>query len=240
VTPSRFAEIEKERVTRRRKFRFRRYHANSHILIITLPTELHESLHLELYQRYRDQLVRQDKQETWKSMGSTTFRARGHPGGDGGEGDSTGGPESERSGPDGWPTLVIEAGDSESLDGLRADMRWWFSTSEHNVKIVLLAKFDHRQHQILLECWEEEAAISRPGATTTRRAATLQPVLRQSISISRNQGTDPISYNVTRGALVLRFRLLYLRAPCPQEADFVIGVPDLQRYAEMVWSSVRA
>lgn len=46
---------------------------------------------------------------------------------------------------------VFEAGDSESLDELPADMRWWFATSEHDVKIALLAKFDHRRHKIILE-----------------------------------------------------------------------------------------
>lgn len=67
--------------------------------------------------------------------------------------------------------------------------------------------------------------------------------ITQSIRISRNQATDPILYNITtrKGALVLRFRLLYLRDPGPQEGDFVIGVPDLQLYvnAEMVWSEFR-
>jgi hypothetical protein len=35
----------------------------------------------------------------WKTKGATTYRAReGHPGGDGGEGDSTGGPIPDRLG----------------------------------------------------------------------------------------------------------------------------------------------
>ncbi|RYP49384.1 hypothetical protein DL768_004890 [Monosporascus sp. mg162] len=131
---------------------------------------------------------------------------RGRPGGDGGEGDSSGGPYPERYGVGQWPTLVIEAGYSQSLAGLHADMRWWFSTSNHDVKIVILAKLDRRQHEIILERWEEEAAPARLGATTTRRAARaagLQPVLRQRITISRNEATDPVSYDVSRGALVL-------------------------------------
>ncbi|KAK3940411.1 hypothetical protein QBC46DRAFT_449511 [Diplogelasinospora grovesii] len=239
VSPSNFTQIERERENYNRGIRFRRYHANSGILIITLPTKLHEALHLHLYEQYRDQLVQMGMQRSWKSMGSATYRTRGDPGGDdGGEGDSTGGPL-ERGGPDKWPTLVIESGDSGSLAQLHADMKWWFSASDHDVKIVLLAKFDHRQREIVLEKWEEEGTAARAGATTTRQTPTLQPVLRQKITISRDQTTDPASYNVTTGALVLRFQLLFLRDPGPQERDFTISIPDLQWYAECIWSEVR-
>ncbi|KAK0648474.1 hypothetical protein B0T16DRAFT_408246 [Cercophora newfieldiana] len=54
VSPSQFTEIEREREKRRRRFRFRRYDSESRILTITIPTGIHEALHLELYLRYRD------------------------------------------------------------------------------------------------------------------------------------------------------------------------------------------
>ncbi|KAK0701624.1 hypothetical protein B0T26DRAFT_795046, partial [Lasiosphaeria miniovina] len=98
-------------------------------------------------------------------------------------------------------------------------MRWWFQTSNHEVKIVILAKFDDEQHHILLEKWEEEISIPQ-GAIMRSRAApisqqngVLNPVKRQSITIIRDETTNPVSYNVTRGALVLGFRLLFLRDP---------------------------
>jgi len=236
VSPSSFAEIERERAKQRRKFRFRRYQSDRHILFITIPTRLHEALHLELYQGYRDQLVTSGRQSSWSTIGTATCRAQqGHPGGDGGEGDSTGGPRPERVWKGAWPTLVIEAGDSESLAGLRHDMRWWFSTSDHQVRIVLLAKFEHTRCAIILEKWEEESSIARPGAMTTRHAAALQPVLRQTITITQDATTDPVSYNVARGALVLGFKLLFLRDPGPGEGDFVLSVRELEDYAERVW-----
>ncbi|MBE3045126.1 hypothetical protein IMZ48_21750 [Candidatus Bathyarchaeota archaeon] len=172
-------------------------------------------------------------------QGSRTLRAAGgHPGGDGGEGDSTGGPSPEREGIGRWPTLVIKAGDSESLRQLEADMRWWFDKSNHDVKIVLLAKFDRRSSRIILQKWEEETPSARTGATTTRRPPPLQPVLRQEITISRDQSTDPLTYNVARGVLVLGFRLLFLRDPGLQDGDFVISIEDLERYARAVWTYV--
>ncbi len=173
--------------------------------------------------------------DNWVAEGNTTFRrSRGHPGGDSREGDSTGGPQPERGLNGAWPTLVIEAGDSESLPALRNDMRWWFSASNHDVKIVLLAKFDHSSRQIMLERWEEVAS-QQQRATATRASPALIPELQQAITINRDITTNPVSYNVVSGGLVLKFRLLFLRDPDLGEGDFVIGVPGLQRYAQLVW-----
>ncbi|KAI1089235.1 hypothetical protein F5B19DRAFT_467976 [Rostrohypoxylon terebratum] len=230
VSPRHFEEISSQEP---RRFRLRRYHADKEILIITIPNALHEALHIELYQSYVYQLWRKGI-ESWRSIGSTTLRPRGHPGGDGGEGDSSGGPRPARAYKDSWPTLVIEAGDSESLGALRDDMRWWFSASDHQVNIVVLAKFDRSDQRIIIDRWEEEAQI-RPGATTTRRPASnaVKPVLRQSITITRDAATD--SCHVARSALVLSFRLLFLRDPGPLEGDFIISIADLQAYARNVW-----
>jgi len=143
-------------------------------------------------------------------------------------------------GMDDWPTLVVEAGYSESLNQLRNDMRWLFSESNHDVKVVILAKFDHRQHSILLERWEEQEWPPQRVITRSRAAVQQQdrfaPILRQVITITRNTTTNPASYNVSRGALVLGFKLLFLRDAGPEEGDFVISVEELQEYAERVWS----
>ncbi|KAI0845975.1 hypothetical protein F5Y00DRAFT_152756 [Daldinia vernicosa] len=229
------SDFEELCLREKRPFRIRRYHASEGILIVTIPTELHESLHLDLHRIYDHKLFRNGQARGWKAIGSTTFRPRGHPGGDGGEGDSSGGPKPTRHAIGAWPTLVIEAGDSESLSALQDDMRWWFSASDHDVKIVLLTKFDHQNQRIIIERWEEESQ-NLQGATNTRRVTsgnTLQPVLRQSIVITRDIPTD--SYHVTRGALVLSFRLLFLRDPGPQESDYIISITELQDYARDVW-----
>jgi hypothetical protein len=115
-------------------------------------------------------------------------------------------------------------------------MRWWFARSEHQVKIVLLVKFERTRETLTMEKWEEEPTSARPGATTTRHAAALQPVLRQTITITRDPTTDPASFNVTSGALVLGFRLVFLRDPGHGEGDFVFSVEELKDYARTVWS----
>ena len=173
-------------------------------------------------------------------MGSATLRTTlGHPGGDSG-GDSTFGPRPKRSGGRDWPTLVIEAGHSQTLEGLRRDMRWWFGASDHQVKIVLLAKFNHDQREIILEKWVEVPALARQGAMTTRAAARFDQRCSQVITITQTPNitdTDPNRLNptsdtVTRGALRLEFDRLFLRQPGQGERDVMIDVPQLQMYAE--------
>src|SRR6266566_9074696 len=181
-------------------------------------------------------------------IGAATRRAEGRPrpGGDKGEADSTGGPRPARSGPGAWPTLVIEVGDSASLAGLGDNMGWWFRTSNHQVKMVLLAKFDHNRREIHVEKREEEPqATARPGAMTTRpvaaaiAAGALAPVHRRATTtIITKNATNPPTCNVG-GTLVLSFGLLFLRDAGPGEGDFVISVPDPQFYAECVWPQVR-
>ncbi|KAH6640269.1 hypothetical protein F5144DRAFT_589785 [Chaetomium tenue] len=216
-----FTDIKYARQEHRRKFCFRFYDSNSRILILTIPTYIHEQLHLGLYTECFGQIHDMGLSKSWKSIGSGEFSVQVYSGRRGKEGDSTGGPKPERASKGAWPTLVIEAGYSETLANLRLDMQRWFSMSNHEVKIVLLAKFDGTN--IILEKWEEEDP---------------EPVLRQSITITRNTATNPISYDVARGALVLSFRLLFLRDPGPGERDVVIGVQELGEYAENVWVEV--
>ncbi|KAK3940458.1 hypothetical protein QBC46DRAFT_125929 [Diplogelasinospora grovesii] len=250
VSPKDFTEIEKEREARRRKFRFRRYQAESEILIIAIPTAAHEQLHHYLNIRIIIGIAGMGLEHDWRSSGSTTFRPRGHPGGDGGEGDSSGCPISQRPGGQDWPTLVIEAGYSQSLEGLRADMQWWFSASNHQVKIVLLVKLDQSRGEIILEKWQEVSAPPPPRQGPITRAAAaatqLQPSRDQLIAITRAPGItnthpnrfNPTSYIVTSGALRLEFEHLFLRPPGPGEADIIISMLQLQKFAENVWRVV--
>ncbi|KAK3362856.1 hypothetical protein B0T25DRAFT_20258 [Lasiosphaeria hispida] len=140
-----------------------------------------------------------------------------------------------------WPTLVIEAGDSSSLEELRRGMRWWFSTSNHEVKIVLLAKLDRAGRRIILVKWVETTPPPRPGPTT-RAASIRTPNCVQEITIDWTKNTPieiPTSYVVTRGDLRLEFSLIFLRPPeNPREHDILITAPRLQVWASTVWETV--
>ncbi|KAI1461508.1 hypothetical protein F4805DRAFT_414398 [Annulohypoxylon moriforme] len=53
ISPTDFEEINRQEP---RRFRLRRYHADREILIITIPNDLHEALHIGIYRRYDYQL----------------------------------------------------------------------------------------------------------------------------------------------------------------------------------------
>ncbi|KAK0701779.1 hypothetical protein B0T26DRAFT_530007 [Lasiosphaeria miniovina] len=176
----------------------------------------------------------------WVPMGSKIVRGQGdRHGGDGAEADSSGGPMPGRELEVDWPTLLVEAGDSETLAELRNNMKWWFSASDNQVKIVLLAKFDRVQDHIILEKWIEAPAPSQPGAST------LIPDCAQVITITRDPGitnTDPLQFDHTSyivsssGALRLEFDHLFLRQPAAKgEGDIIISIQDLQAYTVNFW-----
>lgn len=239
-----FAKIEQERDASGRKFRLFHF-ADSKLLIITVPTFPHETLHRRLDDIIFSQALQMGLGDEWQCQGATTFRPTNGAGA-GGEGDSSRRPRSQRPLPRDWPTLVIEAGMSQTLNGLRDKMRWWFRASNHAVKIVLLAKLEQHQQRVILEKWKEVPTNpSRPGPTT-RAATALGPDCAQGITITRAVGitdTDPnrfnpASYVVISGALRLDFVDLFLRQPAQGEGDIIITVPQLQDYAAWVWRAV--
>lgn len=217
-----------------RKLRLKRYYADRRSLIVTIPTSMHEVMHHDLLLRICYQLYDQNLHLEWQPMQSTTFPTQSRDRG-GGQGDSSGGPGSRIGGA--WPTLVIEAGYSQSLAALRQQMRWWFDISDHQVKIVVLVKIYLGQGQINIEKYQEEQRQPRAGATLTRAAAALTPYLDQNITIVRHgESADSLtSYTVTRGALRLDFERLFRRQPMGEERDIVITEEQLQQYAAGIW-----
>ena len=160
-------------------------------------------------------------------------------------GDSTGGPAPQRGSRGARPTLVVEAGDSETLEELRNEMRRWFESSDHQVKIVLLAKSDGISGEIILEKWVEAQAQAGPsgtGATTTpavirgavaaQEAPQLVPDRSQVITITPDaRVTDSLgywnrfhssAYAVAGGDLRLEFDCLFLRSLCELTAFRIV------------------
>ncbi|KAJ4199734.1 hypothetical protein NW767_008150 [Fusarium falciforme] len=232
VSQEAYASITKERSHQGRSFRIKRYYSELQLLIVTIPTEAHELLHSQLYVYIHSAAIQMGLGPEWVSLGTKTCRAHGHPNGDGGEGDSSGGPRNRPVGSR-WPTLVIEAGYSQSLANLRADMRWWFSASNHQVKIVLLVKYDSGAGHVVIEKWQEVSSTSRQGATTTRAAASLTPTRNQVITVDR--GPNSTSHTVLRGPLRLEFELLFLRAPGQGEGDVVVSANEIQDAIGPIW-----
>ncbi|EPE05346.1 dead deah box dna helicase [Ophiostoma piceae UAMH 11346] len=219
-------------------------------IIVTCPTLHHERAHLEVYARVYSALMRMGVEDQWTHSGSAELDAQGGASGSG-QGDSSGGPLSRRDQVDDdfWPTLVVEAGASQSLPSLRIKARWWFAASNFHMKVVVLVKLIAATFTIQIEQWVAEArGPQRHGATTTWAGrAAKQPVLEQQVSIDW-VGLSPLNqtpfnrralanFRVVGAPLVLRFEDLMERPPVPAagEHDVVISEANLQMVAKCVW-----
>ncbi|KAF8316268.1 hypothetical protein F5887DRAFT_906941, partial [Amanita rubescens] len=244
VSLANFNRISSEREKRGLGFRLSLYTADSGRLIVTIPTVVHEALHLFLKDTIRsiNSIMGVPRGELLSTR-ATTFTNLDDAGGvrSQGEGDSSLCPRVCLR-PNGFPTVVIEAGYTKSWDSLRQKARWWFAASHFDVKIVILAKFDpsSRGGRITIEKWKAVEAVLRPGVRTWAQAnVPAQATCIQSIHITcralGNDLEDPASYDVT-DSLCLEFVDVYLRQPTGQlEGDSVIDIEELQAYAADFW-----
>ncbi|CAH0019521.1 unnamed protein product [Clonostachys rhizophaga] len=235
VTPQVYDILDKYRESKGRKYRFKRFYPEQSLLIITLPTECYEVMHREIDYQIHRRISAMGL--GWLPCGGATYRQQ--PGGAAGEGDSSGRPfePQDRA----WPTLVIEAGYSQSLEALRRELKWLFSESDHKVKLVLLVKMHSPSRQeITIETWRERLPERRSGAMSLRAIggdSGLRPCLQQAINITRAPDASPIlpeSYCVTGGALRLEFADLFDRQPREGEGDIIIQVEDLRKIAAII------
>jgi len=218
-------------------------------MIITIPTAKHEGLHRVLDDCFRDDAVSMGLRREFFPIGSTTYKDKDANGNIvlEGEGDSCRKPAS-RLNEDDYPTLVIEAGWSQTLKELQEKARWWFDKSKGDVKIVLLVKSSLGSNHIRIEKWKLAPATSRQGATTTRAATAMTPQCVHVVEIARAAGInnghpnqfDPASYVVTSGPLQLEFIDIFLRQPIPPgERDLVLSNTILQEYAADLWRAMQ-
>ncbi|KAK3324907.1 hypothetical protein B0H66DRAFT_636439, partial [Apodospora peruviana] len=144
------------------------------------------------------------------------------------EPDSAGGPDPDRAGDEDWPTLVVQAGYSESYNYLFRDMARWFVLSNHDVKIVLLVHWNRQTREITLERWEEEERSSPAREGVNVRILKCQ----QTIIITRHRCRGEPFGNmymeaVAGGDIVLKFSSLFLREPRGRpESDIVVTEGD--------------
>ncbi|RFU34810.1 hypothetical protein B7463_g1551, partial [Scytalidium lignicola] len=221
VSPRVFDIIENHRRDLGSAVRFT-YFADISTLIIKVVVEPHESAHLELGAAM---IIRASQmgisRREFKAIGSTR-----HHGVDASqkEGDSSYINRAIRLNPGDWPSIVIEAGYSESLPRLRNDMKWWIDRSGGEVRIVLLVKLSPITRNMVIEKW-----IPR-----------LQPRQNEGIQVATidiTSSTNPPT--VTRDPLILEFDKVFLRpANPPNEQDIQFTRQHLEQYASLVWDDV--
>ena len=136
-----------------------------------------------------------------------------------------------------WPTIVIQAGWSESLRKLQVDAGFWLEDSGEEVKIVLLFSISRRARTIIIEKWENRPVpANRPVTRSLMRAAgNVQTATQiQAITIDSNSNT------VNGAPLTLEFRKIFLRqAVPPLEHDFTFTAQDLSEFATDLWAGLQ-
>ncbi|CAK7226803.1 hypothetical protein SCUCBS95973_006322 [Sporothrix curviconia] len=190
--------------------------------------------------------------DQWVMFGAATLAALSGVSAAGqGEADSSGGPWLQHDGSvRAWPTLVIEAGVTQTLSSLRMRARWWFTASDYAMKAGRAGE----SHLGYLLDSNREVDCAGAGAATPRcdasRAARRQLVLDQELLINWI-GPVPLPqtpvahralehFAVEGAPLVLRFQDLMDRQPIAATGEHDVSVPEaeLQFLAHQVWYRV--
>lgn len=103
---------------------------------------------------------------------------------------------------DGWPTLVIEAGVSESLPRLQADSSWWFKHSGGMTRFVIVIAIRNSTKKIFIQKWQL-APVGSPNPLTKayieqlRQTSAMAPLLPQPVAMQQAYCAQEIEVSVT-------------------------------------------
>jgi len=236
VTKDHLAQIDDQRASIEKGIRLTHY-IDTDLLIVKVPTAEHEQAHLSLSDEVNHKLegMGLPRRSMW-GCGSTTYVGFTVSK----EGDSTYKPQWCRAGKDSWPTLVFEAGVSETLSKLRSDADWWLTNSRGEVKIAIVISIKSEQKSLLIEKW---CLRPRTPAAPATRANPPVATKMQELTIIRNPPipTPPgniATYAVAGAPLILEFEKLLLRAPVLPEGDVIFTTADLQAWAGEFWRMI--
>ena len=197
------------------------------ILIVKVPTAEHEVVHERFKIRLAIIAAGMGLEYEFCPLGATTYKTLRISK----EGDSAFRPLSMRPHKTDWPTIVIEAGWSESLARLRRDAHLWLENSGGDVKIVLIFSISRTARRIIVQKWENRPVPTNKPATRaiTRAGGNAQTAtLIQAITVDSGS------------PLTLEFEKLFLRqAVPPQEHDFTFTTQDLLAFATSCWNALQ-
>jgi hypothetical protein len=125
------------------------------LLFFRMTGPVHECAHAELFKEIQDIISRMNLKRYYTAAAASRYKGNGTKEK---EGDSGIRPDPPRWAGNHYPTLVIEAGDSESLLRLYRDKDWWFDNSsptlpQGDVRIVLLVKAYKTTKRLVIEQW---------------------------------------------------------------------------------------
>ncbi|KIX01099.1 uncharacterized protein Z518_10165 [Rhinocladiella mackenziei CBS 650.93] len=206
------------------------HYTDENLLIVKFPTAKHEAAHLSLTGKVNRKLALMGIDDEFWPVGATRIHGRRSSK----EADSAFKPYSFRPNEADWPTIVFEAGLSESLRRLRLDAKWWLTGSRGDVKTVIVISIKPAQSILHIEKWEL-ASVVAGTRLNTRAFSTLNnpqpspqvPTQIQVIAIDPN--------TVTGAPLTLEFAKIFLRPPVPPENDIIFTAQELSTLAARIW-----
>jgi hypothetical protein len=230
VTPTSFVAINKHREQTGSKVRFT-YFPDIATLIIKIPTKIHEQAHWHFSMklvRLADRMGIRDSE--FIPYGAATMKSENRPQRSQKEGDSTFLNRLIRQGNDAWPSLVIEAGNTESLPRLRSDAKWWIESSRGAVRIVVVIKVNRPRNSVtILKYVPGPRPVAYPN---TQNAPAVVPV--ESATITIDQSVTPSQIQGT--PLILEFDQVFSRQPNPpNERDLILTAADLDEWVGLLW-----
>ncbi|KAK3363899.1 hypothetical protein B0T25DRAFT_576363 [Lasiosphaeria hispida] len=196
------------------------------LVFFKLVQAVHECAHLCLSLNIHDILVMMGLRNKYVPVGSSTYKGIGTRQK---EGDSGLRPDPPRSAGNQFPTLIIEAGNSESLSQLHKNKDWWFDNSPPNqpqgdVRIVLLIMVYRPTKRIVVEQWHRS---SSPSATVV-----ITPHPHKPFSLYDS------SHWVVKGApMVIPFQDVFLRPTNGGETDIILTEASFANMGMQCWGT---
>jgi hypothetical protein len=217
------------------------YYEDINLLIIKLVTVKHEAAHVNFSKKILVKAIRMGMSDD-ELFGVGAGRFKGSSCSK--EGDTAFKPCSRDHETD-LPTIVIEAGLSESLAKLRCDANWWLvhpGREGGKVMVVVIISIKQKDKSLRIEKWENAPAPARPitRANPGPPIPISIPTLIQQITIRPN-ATGAIRPNEVTGApLVLEFDKIFLRQLIEPQTDFTFTANELADFATYLWNGVKS
>ena len=140
----------------------------------------------------------------------------------------------------GYPTLVVETGVTESLPILRGDALWWFANSQGDTRMVLLMSVRRATRTIFMEVWQ----LAPPGTPRITRnlidqfrssnPLPMPPMVRQPAVLQQAYCIKELiitSTTVVGAPLILPFQAIFDRSAVGNEQDIVLNAAALMSIA---------
>jgi hypothetical protein len=246
ITKDDLSRIDRQRASIGKHTRMTHYTDTDLLVIKLMPSAKHETAYISLASRVNHKLKGMGLPiESLYGMGGTRYVGSNSSK----EGDSAYKPICRPREVE-WPTLVFEAGLSESLRRLRTDAHWWLVNSAGDVKIVMVISIIPARKSLQIEQWcmppptgPSSATRARSNTNANANDIILVPTKIQELTVIQDppvpplQGTIP-TYTVTGAPLTLEFEKLLLRVPVLPEGKVIFTAADLQAWAERYWFMV--